>query len=144
MIVTFCGHSELPHNEAVRIWLEDVVASLISEGAREIYLGGYGAFDRLAASVLREKKKTREDLKLVMVLPYLNDRVDTFGYDYIVYPPLEAVPSRFAISKRNEWMVQKAAVVVAYVTRGWGSAAKALDYARRIRKRVILFPDSAD
>ena len=62
----------------------------------------------------------------------------TDGYDGTVYPPLESVPRRFAISRRNEWMVQESDTVVAYVTHGWGGAAKTLDYARRKNRRIIL------
>jgi uncharacterized phage-like protein YoqJ len=40
----------------VKKWLQDVLTGLISEGAEIYYLGGYGAFDHLAASVLRKLK----------------------------------------------------------------------------------------
>lgn len=35
-------------------------------------------------------------------------------------------------------MVQESDTVVAYVTHGWGGAAKTLDYARRKNRRIIL------
>ena len=56
MLVTFCGHSELSERAAVREWLDHVLEKLISDGADTFYLGGYGAFDSLAAAVLREYK----------------------------------------------------------------------------------------
>ena len=58
-------------------------------------------------------------------------------YDDTTYPPLEDVPMKFAISKRNEWMVDQADAVVAYVTHGWGGAAATLQYAERKNKRII-------
>ena len=76
---------------------------------------------------------------MVLVLPYLNSTIDTSGYDYTVYPPLESVPPRFAISKRNQWMVEQVDVVVAYVTHSWGGAAQTLDYARRKKKRILQY-----
>ena len=63
----------------------------------------------------------------------------TDGYDSTVYPPLESVPRRFAISRRNEWMVSESDVVVAYVIRGFGGAPRTLDYARRKKKPIIRF-----
>ena len=36
-------------------------------------------------------------------------------------------------------MVSEADVVIAYVTHGWGGAAKTLEYARRSGKKVISY-----
>lgn len=72
------------------------------------------------------------------MLPYLNSSMMTVGYDETVYPPLESVPKRFAISRRNEWMVRESDIVVAYVTHSWGGAAKTLEYARRKKKQIFL------
>ena len=72
MIVTFCGHSEVPDREPVRGWLTDVCERLIEGGAAEFYLGGYGAFDRLCADVLHGLKRRHAHIRLILVLPYLN------------------------------------------------------------------------
>ena len=139
--VTFCGHSELTNPDAVRVWLMETVESLISQGAVTFYLGGYGAFDRMAASVLQEKKRQHTHIESVLVLPYLDREMDASGYDTTVYPPLESIPRRFAISKRNEWMVDASDAVVACVTHDWGGAAKTLAYAKRKKKQIILYPE---
>ena len=68
----------------------------------------------------------------------------TDGYDETLYPRLESVPRRFAISRRNEWMVQESDAVVAYVTHGWGGAAKTLEHARRKKKNVLLYDTSQE
>ncbi len=57
MNVTFCGHTQISQSEELQNWLRTVTRSLIEQGATTFYLGGYGAFDSLAASVLREQKK---------------------------------------------------------------------------------------
>ena len=123
MNVTFCGHSQIWKREEVEKWLFNVTKKLIQQGATTFYLGGYGAFDSLAASVLRELKKGYPQIELILVLAYLNAERNTSGYDSTVYPPLEAVPRRFAITHRNRWMVDVADVVVAYVLHDWGGAA---------------------
>ena len=105
MIVTFCGHSEVPDREPVRGWLNDVCERLIEDGAAEFYLGGYGAFDRLCADVLQERKRRHAHIRLILVLPYLNGALSAEDYDETVYPPLESVPRRYAILRRNEWMI---------------------------------------
>lgn len=139
MKITFCGHKEVSDHEAVEAWLRSVCSELIAEGADEFYLGGYGSFDYMCALVLRELKKEHNQIRLILVLPYLNSNILTDGYDETLYPPLENVPLRFAISKRNKWMVCESDVVVAYVTHGWGGAAKTLEHARRKKKKIILY-----
>ena len=142
MRITFCGHKEVWDREPVERWLKQVCGELISQGANEFFLGGYGHFDYMCASVLRELKKTHPQIRLILVLPYLNSTMITDGYDETVYPPLETVPPRFAIVRRNEWMVRESDVVVAYVIRGFGGAAKTLEYARKKKKTIICYGES--
>lgn len=141
MTVTFCGHAQISQCEDVKCWLHSVTQSLIEQGATTFYLGGYGAFDNLAASVLREQKKQYPQIELVLVLAYLNTGRDTSGYDSTMYPPLETVPRRFAISHRNRWMIEVSDVVVAYVLHDWGGAATTLRCAKQKKKQIILYRD---
>lgn len=139
MLVTFCGHKEVSDPDRVRAWLALCLERLIQEGAAEFYLGGYGEFDRLAASMVWSLKEKYAAVRSVLVLPYLDRLPDGEYYDLTTYPPLENVPRRYAILRRNEWMVQAADVVVAYVLHDWGGAARTLDYARRKKKRIVLY-----
>lgn len=139
MIITFCGHRELYDEKEVKVWLERVTEDLIVKGAETFYLGGYGAFDRLAASVLAEQKKQYPHIELVLILPYLNRRKDISPYDSSIYPPLESAPKKLAIVRRNQWMVERADVVVSYVLHSWGGAATTLEYAKQKKKRIISF-----
>ncbi len=141
MIVTFCGHREIAQTTEVEEWLQTVIRGLIEQGATTFYLGGYGAFDGLAASVLRKEKKNHPWIERILVLAYLNGRQDAVGYDGSVYPELEKIPRRFAILHRNRWMVQSADVVVAYVLHDWGGAATTLRYAKQKRKRIISYSE---
>ena len=141
MTVTFCGHAQISQSEKIEKWLYDVTQKLIEQGATTFYLGGYGAFDSLAASVLREQKKQYPQIELVLVLAYLNTGRNTSGYDSTVYPPLETVPRCFAISHRNRWMVESADVVVAYVLHDWGGAATTLRCVRQKKKQIISYRD---
>ena len=143
MTITFCGHKDTYDTDGtIRPWLMASVESLIDRGAKYFYLGGYGHFDSMAASVVREMKKQFPYIQGILVLPYLDSTLDTSGYDGTTYPPLENVPRRFAIVKRNEWMVREAEVLVACVLYEWGGAYKTLQYARRKKKEIILYPGS--
>ena len=142
MIVTFCGHGTITYTDETRKLLRDTIEKLISEGAHEFLLGGYGAFDVMAANAVKDLKAKYPHIKSVLVVPYLDSDVDRDLYDCSEYPPIERVPKRFAISKRNEWMVDQADVVVAYVDHDWGGAAKTLKRAVSKKKRIINIANS--
>ena len=96
----------------------------------------------MAASVVREQKQKYPGIESVLVLPYLDSSLNRNGYDGTTYPPLEKVPRRFAIIKRNEWMVDNSSVLVGYVLYEWGGAARTLKYAQRRKKEIILYKGS--
>ena len=144
MTATFCGHAQISQSADVEKWLYAVTLHLIEQGVNIFYLGGYGAFDRLAAAVLRKQKTQHPEIELILVLAYFDTKRDTSGYDSTVYPPLETVPRRFAISHRNRWMVETSDVVVAYVLHDWGGAAATLRCARKKKKQIISYFDEVD
>ena len=74
------------------------------------------------------------------MLAYLNRNVDVDRYDGTTYPPLEKVPPRYAIMKRNEWMVCESDVVISGVTHSWGGAAKTLEFAQKKGKVIFQYP----
>ena len=143
MIVTFCGHSKIYQTGDFSKWLDIILPSLIEGGAAIFYLGGYGDFDSLTAAAVRRQKAVYPHITAILVLAYLNRETDTSRYDDTTYPPLENVPPRYAIVRRNEWMVRESDVVISGVTHGWGGAAKTLDYARRKQKIIFQFPTQA-
>ena len=140
MIVSFCGHRELNEPEKVKAWLCDAVRSLIADGADLFVLGGYGQFDTLAAAVVHEQKEHYPHIRSVLVLPYLEKEYETDLYDETVYPPLENVPKRYAVSRRNEYMIDSADAVVACVYYTFGGAYKTLKYAESKGKRILRCP----
>ena len=143
MTVTFCGHSKLYKTDSFSKWLDVILPSLIEGGAGTFYLGGYGAFDGLAAAAVRKQKETYPHIELILVLAYLDRDIDTSYYDDSTYPPLERVPRRYAILRRNEWMVSASDVVVSGVTHSWGGAARTLGFAQRKNKVVLQYPAQA-
>lgn len=140
MIITFCGHSDyLGHKED-----EERLLSLLETIANgrhvDFYLGGYGKFDAFAKKCAERFKKTHNDAKIIFVTPYLNKWLDDRReylekeYDEILYPELENTPLRYAISKRNEWMINHSDYLIAYVRTHFGGAYNALHYADKHNK----------
>ncbi len=118
-----------------KLYLE--VEKLILNGADEFLFGGYGEFDLLSARMIKQFKKKYPNIKSVLVVPYLDNDWDRELYDCSEYPPIENVPRRFAIIKRNEYMVNIADIVIAYVKFKTGGAWKTYSFATRKRKEVI-------
>lgn len=139
MIVTFCGHRELQFEEDLRVWLEYTIEKLIGSGANLFFLGGYGAFDELAAEIVCNMKNQYPNVKSILVLPYAKKQFDERKYDGVLYPKLEGVSDRYAIIHRNRWMVDSADVVVTYVNHEYGGAYKTLEYARSKKKIITQY-----
>ena len=137
MIITFCGHSKLYNSDTIKDRLTRELRSLSAQGTHKFYLGGYGDFDLLAAKVLYELKQEYPETESILILPYLDRKVDASLYDSTIYPPLENVPKRYAISRRNKWMVEQADMVIACVDHDWGGASKTLAMARKKKLPVI-------
>ena len=137
--VTFCGHGNLSYaeTERIRIRLKDEIETLILKGATEFLLGGYGDFDRLCAQTVSVLQRSYPYIHTVLVVPYLNREYNTDFYDCTEYPPIEAVPPRYAIVKRNEYMIDRADAVIAYVIYTFGGAWTTLEYARKRGKEFI-------
>lgn len=139
MIVTFCGHREiLSGKNEIREKLVETVENLIKQGAKEFLLVGYGDFDYMCASVIKELKQKYPFIKSVLVTAYINSYFDKWLYDEIEYPPIENTPKRFAIIKRNEYMIDISDILIAFVKYETGGAAKTLKYAVKKNKKIIL------
>ena len=143
MIITFCGHSNCLFNNDVKEQLKNILQNeIIKNPTCKFYLGGYGDFDGFCLRTLKALKTNFPKIELIFITPYLDKNYSKlefakYHYDDVIFPPLESVPRKFAILKRNEWMVNEADLVIAYVMYSWGGAAKTLEYAKRKKKTII-------
>ena len=150
MVISFAGHSRIPFDAKVKIAVKEHLRHAIEESGQVVcYLGGYGDFDSVCASACREIKQDHGAVELVYVSPYMTPSeqakiklgIDMGLYDTSVYPPLENVPPKFAIIKRNEWMMTNADIVIAYVRHAFGGAYRSLTVAKAKKKRVVNIYD---
>ena len=146
MIITFVGHRTLCKENGLQERVKMSLIESIRLGEKTIfYCGGYGDFDNLCATVCHSIKKICTDCEIVFVTPYISISqqkkikrlIEEKTYDSVIYPPLETVPQRLAICKRNEWMIEQADLILAYVDCNYGGAYKALQYATKKGKRII-------
>ncbi len=137
MTVTFCGHSQLTINYKIKNMLEEILIKLIDEGANEFLFSGYGIFDRIATDIVYELKSTYPNIRSILVAAYIYSGNYSDRYDYTVFPPLENLPSEFAVTKRNKWMVDKSDVVVSHVDFPACDSAQMIEYAEQKWKKII-------
>lgn len=135
---TFFGHRDCP--ASVMPKLRTVLVDLIEHhGVEQFYVGRQGNFDTMVRAVLRELAKTYPQIRYAVVLEQLPKlRGDARCFSDAIFPEgMEDVPPRFAISRRNEWMLRRADMVVTYVTHSWGGAAQ---YAKKAGKqgKIVL------
>ena len=150
MIITFAGHAFISSNNRVKEIVKEQIRNHVdASGNITCYLGGYGNFDEICACACRELKQEHYDIQVVYVSPYLSlqeqakiKEMQRSGlYDASIYPPIEKTPPRFAISKRNEWMMTNADLIIAYVNHSYGGAYKSLQVAKRKNKKIINICD---
>ncbi len=144
MTVSFAGHSKIQNAQTLRSRLREILCKIIEENEIiTFYCGGYGDFDLLCGRVLFELKKEGLPLQSFYITPYLvgdprlKDQAFLDLYDGVIYPPLEVTPPRFAILKRNQWMIDNSDLLLAYVIYSFGGAAKTRAYAEKKGKPVI-------
>lgn len=144
MIVTFCGHSQFSKSKECEQKLLAFLENKVGNCSAEMYLGGYGGFDNFAYDCCKQYKRTHTGVSLVFVTPYLTVEYQKnylefqkSRYDYIIYPEIENKPKRFAITYRNRYMVEKADLVIAYVSHKYGGAYDTYKYAKRKGKEIF-------
>ena len=145
MVISFCGHRDFtPDAEKEKTIIDILLKYAETEQEVICYTGGYGAFDWFAASCINKAKKAAHNIVNCLVVPYITssylERISlhTKELDEVIYPPLENIPPKFAIIRRNEWMIDNSDLLIAYVKYSWGGAARTLEYAKKRGIKSIL------
>lgn len=137
MAVTFFGHAKFEYSLEIKQKLKEQIEIMINQGEDKFFLGGYGAFDTLAARTIYDLKKHYPHIESILVIPYLNRNYNLDLYDFSIYPDIENVPKKYAITKRNEWMIKNSISIICHVSYTYGGAYTALKYAKKSNKRII-------
>lgn len=145
----FTGHRRIPTEDyaAISKRLEQIIRELYRQGI--IYYGAGGAlgFDTLAADTVLRLREELPEIRLILVLPCLNQTKgwapkDVEHYedikkrtDKVVYISREYAPG--CMHKRNRHLVDYSSVCVAYLTHSSGGTAYTVGYAREQGARVV-------
>ncbi|MBQ7499566.1 MAG: DUF1273 domain-containing protein [Clostridia bacterium] len=142
------GHRSFISAEAEKR-LSAIINYLCFDEEKEVfYTGGMGAFDKAFSSAVRVAKRERPRVKLILVLPYYSNKLNTHKdhysqlYDEIVLPDiLSDSYYRAAINLRNMWMIDSSSAVISGVCRDHGGAYNSVRFAKKIKKRIIRLYD---
>ncbi len=135
---TFFGHRNTP--EDIKNKLYTVLKELIEkEGVDTYFIGNQGSFDYMAKEVLKSLKTEYPNINYNVVIPYLPLKKDLhIDYSDTIFPEeLSGVHPKWAIDKRNRYMISKSDFVITYVVNTYGGAYKFKVLAEKKGLRVI-------
>lgn len=141
--VMLIGHRIVEQAREVSESLEHIIRQIIAEHSYvEFYIGRNGEFDEIAASVIKRVKQSMnpESVYLILVLPYPVADMEYYEkyYDEIIIPDeLHGVHYKSVITKRNEWMLNRADIMIVYAEHE-GGAKRCLMKANELQKPIIV------
>lgn len=102
-------------------------------------MGNQGDFDTMAKNTLKKLKEKYLHIDYSIVLAYIPSKKESYKYiSDTIYPDgLETVPKRFAIDRRNRWLINHSDYMVVYVEHSFGGASKFYELALKKKKNVI-------
>ena len=136
MTCIFFGHKD-PYGLDIK-GLMCSIEKLIKTGVTTFYVGNQGGFDRIVYSCLKDLKGTHPEISYAVVLAYLptHPSETNIYQDCSILPEgQEYVHPKFAIEKRNRWMIGQADYCICYINNTWGGAYK---FAREAKRRGII------
>lgn len=140
MTCTFFGHRKCPKEVVLPLksTLEDLIEK---QNVDMFYVGNQGNFDSTVRKILRQLKPIYPHIDYAVVFAYMPCRKNTVdGADFsdTIFPcELENTPPKYAIYKRNMWMLNRADYVVTYVRCITGGAAQFKGVAEKKGKKII-------
>lgn len=134
---TFFGHRDSPGT--LRSSLRAAILAMVREhGVDTFYVGHQGAFDRMAAELLETLVKELPWIRYMVVLAYLPPAGQGEHTQPTLFPDgLEFVPKRFAIVRRNDWLIRRCDCVITHVVHHCGNAYTYAAKAERMGKVII-------
>ena len=135
---TFFGHRDCPGT--IKPKLREVLIELITNhGVNMFYIGHQGQFDAYVRSELKILKQEYPQINYAVVLAYMpGKQTDYDDYSDTMLPEgIEFVHPRYAISWRNNWMLNQSDYVVTYITHPYGGAAQFAKKAKNAGIKTI-------
>ena len=151
-VCTFTGHRPERLNaseETVIEWLKKEIKTAVDEGYTDFITGMARGVDIWAAEEVLKLKSEGAKLKLIAASAFMGMERDwgrqwkerykkiIDNADEVHY--VSAVPGRRAFFERNEWMVDRAAKLIAVYTGAPGGTKKTIEYAQKQHRVIVKF-----
>ena len=138
-ICCFFGHRKLYTDISKKI-KKEIEHLILNNNVKMFYVGNNGDFDMAVIKILGRLSE-RYDINYNIVLAYLPTRPKKeYSYDIskTIYPEgIENTLKRFAISWRNNWMIDHSDYIISYIPYSYGGAYKYTEIARLKGKQII-------
>ena len=130
------GHRNAPNDLYPKIKYE--IIKLLERGAEHFYVGNNGNFDYMAQVALADIEKERADLKYSIVLSRLDEKALGNAQMRTVFPEgQENTLKRFAIVKRNMWLLENSNLIITYLVDKYSNSYKFIEKGMRMGLTVI-------
>lgn len=145
----FTGHRRISKDEVkeVKTRLKHTISAAIDQGYLYFGAGGALGFDTLAALTVLELKKKYLNIKLILVLPCINQTKGWSKRDVEVYEQIKSRCDKYVytsenyfngcMQKRNRHLVDNSSLCICYLTENRGGTAYTVNYARQKGLKVI-------
>lgn len=139
MTVCFFGNRDVP--DTIEKSVYSICLMLLDEGASLFLVGNNGAFDYYVQRALLRLHK-EYGVEFTILISVIDEEALCKEQAYTCFPTNQekALP-RFAIGKRNDYMLRLSDIVVTYTKRLYGGAYKYKKKAERAGKRIIEICD---
>ena len=137
MNCTFFGHRDA--TEEVKPKLREIILNLLKSGRVErFFVGNNGNFDLYVQNILQELKENGVGVHFDIVLSSIGEKAVSDNQNETIFPEelANAIP-RFAISKRNDWLIKNSSILIAYVKYSFSNSGKLIEKAQKRGLEVI-------
>lgn len=128
------GHADAP--DSLKSALEEAVIKISKENNNvEFLVGNNGNFDFLTQSTIEKLKNEGIKINYKIILSRIDECPLNRCYEQSIFPEAlaTAIP-RYAISKRNDWIIKNSDIAICYVSRIATNSFKTLS---RLKKRGV-------
>ena len=152
-VCSFTGHRTIKsgHRNKISSLLARAVEYAYKEGCRDFLSGGAVGFDTLAAREVIRFRMSHSGVRLVLVLPCINQdekwsEADRNSYEYILNAADEVIYvsdeyTDTCMRERNFKLASTADILIAYLSRNNSGAAQTVRMAEKMGKEIYnLYP----
>lgn len=131
------GHADAP--DSLKSALEAAIIKVSEENDNvEFLVGNNGNFDFLAQSLMEKLKNNGIKIDYTIILSHIDERPLNRCYEQSLFPmELATTIPKYAISKRNNWIIKHSVLAICYVSSIASNSFKTLSKFKKRGVKVI-------